>query len=274
MAKHKALHSICLTLNPDAAMIDRSNEEWKEALRLVREALDGSTPELREKARASAFDFMRTAASKRLISLAHLLQPGTSPRSIQAALVPLERVDRRERITDAEIGIRNTDSTAVADRAPFTIIADNIRSAFNAGGIFRTAEFFGAERLILCGYSPTPDNPQVVKTALGAADSVPWERLADIRNALDALRARGLAIYALETADGAQDIATFTPRLPCALIVGNERFGLDPDIVASADAILEIKSHGKKNSLNVVSALAVACAFVRAKIHNLPTSRN
>ncbi|MBP5543812.1 MAG: TrmH family RNA methyltransferase [Kiritimatiellae bacterium] len=248
-------------------MIDSSNEEWREALRLVREAFDApQDSESREQARSAAFDFMRRASSKRILSLAHLLQPGATQRSIQAALVPLERVDRRAKITDAEIGIRCTDSPRPPDRAPFVIVADNIRSAFNAGGLFRTAEFFGAERLVLCGYTPTPDAPQVVKTALGAADALPWERIADVRDALDALRAEGRAIYALETADSAKDIATFQPSLPCALLVGNERFGLDPDVVASADAVLEIPSHGLKNSLNVVSALAVACAFFRAAI--------
>lgn len=247
-------------------MIDLSNEEWKEALRLVREAFSleyGSEPQ--EKARAAAFDFMRTAESKRILKLAHLLQPGATPRAIQAALVPLERVDVRARTTDAEMGIRCTDSPRRAERAPIAIVADNIRSAFNAGGIFRTAEFFGAERLILCGYTPTPDSPQVAKTALGAADALPWSHVADVRDAMDALRADGVAAYALETADTAIDIATFEPRFPCALLVGNERFGLDPDVVGAADAVLEIPSRGTKNSLNVVSALAVACAFARSR---------
>jgi len=248
-------------------MIDASNEEWREALRLVRgvEAQEPGAPAW-EAARAAAFDFMRRAASKRILSLAHLLQPGATPRSVQAALVPLERVDRRAKVTDVEIGIRCTDAPRAADRASITVVADNIRSAFNAGGLFRTAEFFGAERLVLCGYTPAPDSPQVAKTALGAADALPWERVPDVRDAIDALRARGAAIYALETADTAKDIAAFVPRLPCALLVGNERFGLDPDVVASADEVLEIRSHGAKNSLNVVSALAVACAFLRAKV--------
>ena len=68
---------------------------------------------------------------------------------------------------------------------------------------------------------------------------------------------------ALETADGATDISSFTPIFPCALLLGNERFGLDPDVVAMADEVLVIPSHGMKNSLNVVSAFAVAGAFFR-----------
>jgi len=246
-------------------MIDVSNEEWKEALRLVRAAMDGG-----EDARAAAFDFMRTASSKRILSLAHLLQPGATMRSIQAALVPLERVDKRSRVTDAEMGIRNTDSPSstpspVREQMPFAVVADNLRSAFNAGGVFRTADFFGVSRLVLCGYTPGPDNPQTKKASLGAETSTPWTRIPDVRDAIDSLRAEGFAIYALETAAGAHDISSFTPSFPCALLLGNERFGLDPDVVARADAILEIPSLGMKNSLNVVSAFAVAAAFFRRR---------
>lgn len=242
-------------------MIDLSTEEWKEALRLVQAAFDAPADDA---VRATAFDFLRCAQSKRLMGLAHLLQPGATPRSIQAALVPLERVDKRARVTDAEMGIRTTDSApGRADRAPFTVVADNVRSAFNAGGLFRTADFFGADRLILCGYTPGPDNPQVKKTALGADEATPWEHAGDVRDVIDRLHDEGRRVYALETADGATDIASCTPVWPCALLLGNERFGLDPDVVAMADEVLEIPSHGMKNSLNVVSAFAVAAAFFR-----------
>ena len=242
-------------------MIDLSTEEWKEALRLVQAAFDAPADDA---VRATAFDFLRCAQSKRLVGLAHLLQPGATPRSIQAALVPLERVDKRARVTDAEMGIRTTDSApGRADRAPFTVVADNVRSAFNAGGLFRTADFFGADRLILCGYTPGPDNPQVKKTALGADEATPWEHAGDVRDVIDRLHDEGRRVYALETVDGATDIASCTPVWPCALLLGNERFGLDPDVVAMADEVLEIPSHGMKNSLNVVSAFAVAAAFFR-----------
>ena len=242
-------------------MIDLSTEEWKEALRLVQAAFEAPADDA---VRATAFDFLRCAQSKRLVGLAHLLQPGATPRSIQAALVPLERVDKRARVTDAEMGIRNTDAApGRADRAAFTVVADNVRSAFNAGGLFRTADFFGADRLILCGYTPGPDNPQVKKTALGADEATPWEHAGDVRDVIDRLHDEGRRVYALETADGATDIASCTPVWPCALLLGNERFGLDPDVVAMADEVLEIPSHGMKNSLNVVSAFAVAAAFFR-----------
>lgn len=238
----------------------------REALSLVRAAESSlGTPDetLRLKA---AFDFLRVRPEKRLASLAHLVQPGVGPRSVQAALVPLERLDRKVRVTDAEMGIRSVDTPGKADRIPLYIVADNVRSAFNMGGIFRTADFFGASKVILCGYSPTPENQQVKKTALGADSSVEWEHCADVREKIAALKAEGVKVYALETAEGAVDISKWKMSLPAALILGNERFGLDPDILAMADSVVEIPSHGLKNSLNVVSALAVAAAFARAQI--------
>ena len=172
-------------------MIDLSTEEWREAYRLVKAA--AAQPD-DDAARAVAFDFLRTAESKRLLALAHLLQPGATARTLQAALVPLERVDTRAKITDGEMGIRTTDAPGHVDKAPFTVVADNVRSAFNMGGIFRTADFFGAERIILCGYSPTPENPQVRKTALGADVSTPWEHIPDVRDAIYTTDIEGLDI--------------------------------------------------------------------------------
>lgn len=246
-------------------MIDRQNAEWKEALRLVREAFDmaGNSRGGYDAARAAAFDYLKSAKSERIVKLAHLLQPGASLRSVQAALVPLERVDARGKITDAEMGIRSNDAGRVPDRAPYVAVADNIRSAFNMGGILRTADFFGVEKLYISGYTPAPDHPGVRKTALGADASVPWEAVPCVRDLIDRLRGMGYRIYALETSDNAKDISSFTPVFPNALLLGNERFGLDPDVVAMADEVLEIPSHGSKNSLNVVSAFAVAAAFFR-----------
>ncbi|MBR1870220.1 MAG: hypothetical protein IJ802_00130 [Kiritimatiellae bacterium] len=240
---------------------------WKDALRLVREAHAlpfGSAEEI--KARARAFDFLRKRPEKFFASLAHLLQPNASERSIEAALAPLERMDSKLRITDVDIVIRDTDAAEKPAAAPIAVVADNIRSALNMGGIFRTAEFFGAEKIVLCGYTPGPENAQVQKTALGADGFIPSERGGDIREAIPRLKAAGYAIYALETAQNATDIASLQPHLPCALLLGNERFGLDADVLEMADETIVIPSHGRKNSLNVVSALAAALAVVRTKI--------
>jgi len=261
------------------AMLDQETPEWREALRLVRMVAD-SPSDGREPALAAARAFLAAAESPRLRSYARLLAPGASERSVIAALVPLERVDARTRITDADLGLTDTDRRVpAAKRAsptsegaarppalfPLVAVADNIRSAFNVGGLFRTADFFGVESLILCGYTATPENPQVVRAALGAEAAVPWRHVENIRDAVKTLKAEGRKIYALETAEGARDVDSFPFEFPAALLLGSERFGLDPDVVAKTDGVVAIPAHGIKNSLNVVVAFALAARALRAR---------
>ena len=85
-----------------------------------------------------------------------------------------------------------------------------------------------------------------------------WRHAGEVREAIAELRAAGVPCVALETVSGAPSVGAFEWPLPCALVVGNERFGLDPDVVQACDAAVRIPLAGRKNSLNVVSALAVA----------------
>ncbi|MBQ9726724.1 MAG: hypothetical protein IJV65_04385, partial [Kiritimatiellae bacterium] len=214
---------------------------------------------------AAARLFLAGADAPRLRGLARLLAPGAGARALAAALAPLERVDARTRVTDADMGIADADSPdAAPDRFPLVAVADDFRSALNVGGLFRTADFFGAEALWLCGYTATPDHPHVARAALGAERGVPWRAFSDARDAVADARAAGRRVYALETSARARPLAPERFSFPCALLLGSERFGLDPDVVASADECLAIPGHGAKNSLNVVAAAAVALAAARA----------
>lgn len=237
-------------------MVERQTLEWRRALELVRAG------EL-----ASAYVLMSQAMSPHLRGLAHLVAPGATPQMVQAALVPLERADTRTRITDADMLVTTEDRTPVASSPlPTThlvLVADNIRSAFNCGGLFRTAEFFGCEELVLCGYTATPDHPQVARAALGSEALLPWRQMPNVRAAVAELRSKGYTILALETAQNAVSVADYQLPERAALLLGNERFGLDPDVVAMADAVLQIPAWGHKNSLNVVCAAAAALSCLR-----------
>lgn len=232
-------------------------KKLENALELVSNALEGG-----EEERAKAFDFMRLCDNKTILSKAHLLRPGVTKQTIQIALTELERENGGKKITDVEMNIRSADTRQSRSRADVTIIADNIRSIFNMGGIFRTADFFGIAEIALCGFSPRPEtSPQLHKTALGADETVAYRNFNDVREAISYYKKeKNFRIYALETVDGAKDIMSFEPKYPCAFIIGNERFGIDRDVCGMADAILEIPSRGIKNSLNVVSATAIAAA--------------
>lgn len=200
----------------------------------------------------------------RLAALSRLLTPEMSLRQLGAVLAPVERMAARRRVTD--LALLSADApagTPCAPPMPLTLAADSLRSAFNVGGLFRTAECFGVAALWLCGYTADPSQPQVAEAALGTEAAVPWRHFSRIAEALAEWRAGGVTIVALETVAVAPPLETFSWSFPCALLLGNERFGLDPETLAAADATLRIPLYGRKNSLNVVSAAAIALYAAR-----------
>jgi len=138
------------------------------------------------------------------------------------------------------------------------LILHNIRSAYNVGSIFRTADAAGVKKVYLCGYTPTPDNQKVVKTSLGAEKYIPWEYYKQTWRLLKKLNANGIQIIALEQTKKSADYRQFKPRFPLALVVGNEVRGLSKKILAYVDKIIAIPMYGRKESLNVAVAAGIA----------------
>ena len=141
-------------------------------------------------------------------------------------------------------------------------LLDNIRSAWNVGSIFRTADGLGIRKLYLCGITPTPQNDSVRKTSLGAEETVAWEYS---RNALETaidLKNKGFALIALEQDEHAKTLSEFrTSEIDSqksVLIVGNEVTGVDPELLNICDQIIHIPMHGRKHSLNVEVAFGIA----------------
>lgn len=137
-------------------------------------------------------------------------------------------------------------------------VAINIRSAQNVGALFRTADAIGVSKIWLTGYTPTPEHPQVRKTALGAETSVPWEHVTDPIECLERLKRDGARLVALETSDRATDLTEYAPTFPIALVLGNEVDGLATMQLARCDEVVSIRRHGKKESLNVTIAAGIA----------------
>ncbi len=138
------------------------------------------------------------------------------------------------------------------------LILHNIRSAYNVGSVFRTADAAGVNKIYVCGYSPTPDDKKVAKTSLGAEKFVPWEYQKQTWRLLEKLKAGGVRIAALEQTKKSVDYKKFKPRFPMALIIGNEVRGLSKKILSHTDNIIEIPMFGKKESLNVAVAAGIA----------------
>jgi len=137
-------------------------------------------------------------------------------------------------------------------------ICHNIRSAHNVGSIFRTADAAGVAKIILGGYSAHPPHPKLAKTALGAENSVAFERVWPTWRAIDKLKKAGYRVVALEKTAGAKNIFSFKPKFPLALVLGNETRGLSREILKRCHKIIFIPMKGMKESLNVSVAFGVA----------------
>jgi 23S rRNA (guanosine2251-2'-O)-methyltransferase len=139
-------------------------------------------------------------------------------------------------------------------------LLDNIRSAWNVGAIFRTADGFGVQKLYLCGITPTPENVAVGKTALGADQSIPWTYERNALSTAEKLRKDGIRLWALEQDERAAPVTASWQAndQPVVLIVGNEVTGVDPALLDLCEQIVYIPMQGKKRSLNVEVAFGVA----------------
>jgi 23S rRNA (guanosine2251-2'-O)-methyltransferase len=157
------------------------------------------------------------------------------------------------------------------------LIAHNLRSTHNVGSLLRTAEGLGASKMIISGYSPRPGHAndtrlpheaikltkQINKTALGAQDMLPWAYHRDLLPVLAKLKKDGYAIAAIEQAHDARELHKYHPPKKIVLIVGREVEGIEPEIIAACDTVLEIPMYGKKESYNVAQAAAMALYHCR-----------
>ncbi len=139
-------------------------------------------------------------------------------------------------------------------RLPVSILLDNIRSLYNVGSFFRTADAAGVEKLYLAGITGRPPSHGISKTALGSETSVAWEYNWEPSPMLESLRGRGYEIAAVETAIHAVDLFDWTPRFPICLVFGHEVDGIRPEVSAFADTHVRIPMLGMKHSLNVATA--------------------
>lgn len=169
-------------------------------------------------------------------------------------------------LTDQAFGLHNPTPAAPVQGPPIEALLDNIRSVFNVGAMFRTADGAGLRHLYLCGMTSTPHHPRLAKTALGAEHAVPWTRHLNAVDIARQLKAQGARLWALESGPHSQslfDVAPCRQPTPLVLIVGNERAGVDPQLLSLCDLLLHIPMAGVKESLNVAIAFGVAAYALR-----------
>jgi tRNA G18 (ribose-2'-O)-methylase SpoU len=163
------------------------------------------------------------------------------------------------KLSSEQISRLAADELHAADRYPVVVILENIRSAYNVGAIFRTADAALVRRILLAGFTPDPSHRGVRKSALGAGEFVPWERASNARDAARRLADEGYTIAALEITDTPTDPRSIDrSHFPLAVVVGNEVDGVSDAVLADCDLALELPQFGAKQSLNVSVAAGVA----------------
>lgn len=163
------------------------------------------------------------------------------------------------KLTTSELSRLSVDTFRQADKIPVVIVLDNVRSMNNVGSIFRSADAFLVEGLLLCGYTPKPPHRDIQKTALGATETVKWEQASDVREALEGFRARGYRVCAVEQAMGSTPLQEWKPgrEEKWAMVLGNEVDGVQDSVLEICDMVLEIPQGGMKHSLNISVAAGI-----------------
>jgi 23S rRNA (guanosine2251-2'-O)-methyltransferase len=146
-----------------------------------------------------------------------------------------------------------------------SLLLDRVRSAYNVGSIFRSAESAGVDKIYLGGYCAIPPNPKLLKTALGSYKTISWEHHCSALSCAKYLKSQGIHLIALETVPNSVNIFTTVFNQDSCLIVGHEESGIDQAILDICDEIITIPHYGAKDSLNVAVAAGVAVYEYRRK---------
>ena len=170
-----------------------------------------------------------------------------------------------------ELGRPELEEYRASAKLPLILVVDNVRSLNNIGSLFRTADAFLIEEILLCGISATPPSVEIHKTALGAEDSVAWRYFPSSVEALRELKDEGVTVCVLEQVKGSVSLEKFEIEKDrkYAIVVGNEVDGVDQAVVDMSDFCLEIPQYGTKHSLNVSVSAALAMWHFFVKMKNL-----
>lgn len=149
------------------------------------------------------------------------------------------------------------EAALTAGRLPVTVLLDNIRSLYNVGSIFRSADAARVEKLLLSGITGSPPRKEIDKTALGAVETVPWEYQKSAHDSLKQMKSEGVQIVALEHTSNSRSYWDADLQFPCCLLLGSEVWGVQDEYLGYVDSAIEIPMYGAKHSLNVSVAFGI-----------------
>lgn len=168
-----------------------------------------------------------------------------------------------------ELGRKSVEEFKQTDKLPIIVVLENIRSAYNVGSVFRTADAFLIEAIYIIGYSAKPPHKEIKKTALGAEETVEWKYFKTTKEAIDDLKMKGFNIYAAEQAEGSLQLQNVHVKNgeKIAVVFGNEVTGVEQTTIHLCDGCIEIPQLGMKHSLNIATAAGVVLwELVRGKL--------
>jgi tRNA G18 (ribose-2'-O)-methylase SpoU len=156
-----------------------------------------------------------------------------------------------------ELGRKSVDEFKLSQKIPVIVVLENVRSAYNVGSVFRTADAFLIEAVYLTGYTAKPPHKEIKKTALGAEETVRWKHFTNAGLAIEELKQHGYKVFAIEQV--VNSISLEKTKVPdkTALIFGNEVGGIEQSTIALCDGSIEIPQLGMKHSLNIATAAGV-----------------
>jgi len=173
------------------------------------------------------------------------------------------------KLENSELERKSIEDFKKSEKTPLILVLDDIRSLHNIGSVFRTADAFLIEKIILCGITATPPNKEIHKTALGATETVAWEHHENVLEVIGKLKKENVLTLAIEQVESAiflQDFKTEKDQ-KYALVFGNEVYGVAQEAVALCDGCIEIPQLGTKHSLNIAVSAGIVVWDLFQKIN-------
>ena len=172
------------------------------------------------------------------------------------------------KLQTSELGRLTVDQYREAKKSSVVVILDNVRSQYNTGSVFRTADAFAVRKIYLCGITGQPPAREIMKTALGATESVEWSYFKDTCDAIREVRMEGYVIAAVEQVEGSIELGKFLPEKEgkYALVFGHEVNGVDQRVIDCCDLCIEIQQFGTKHSFNIAVSAGIVLWELTKKI--------
>ncbi|MDI9337445.1 MAG: RNA methyltransferase [Alphaproteobacteria bacterium] len=168
-------------------------------------------------------------------------------------------ISKFEKLSMSQLGRPTIEDTRLSVKNPIILVLENIRSAFNVGSIFRTADAFNIQEVLLCGYTAFPPHKEIAKTALGATESVVWQHFKTTQDCLSYLHTKNIPLIAVEQVKESVMLNQFqfNKQTTAAFVFGNEVVGVEQSTLNFCSGCIEIPQFGSKHSLNVGIAAGI-----------------